>query len=108
MVQLGGSIGATSNQPERKELDALAIVLVLLGPAALAFRDRLPVVAVAVTMGAACLYIGLGYAPGPIFLSVVVALVHAVLAGHRRADVDRQRGGVRRLRRGHGARPAAG
>ena len=83
--QVIGTIGATSNQPERKDIDVLAIVLVLAGPAALAVRDRWPVAAVAVSMGAAALSYGLGYAFGPIFVSAIVAIVYAVLQGHRRA-----------------------
>jgi signal transduction histidine kinase len=83
--QVIGTIGATSNQPERKDVDVLAIVLVLAGPAALAVRDRWPVAAVAVSMGAAALSYGLGYAFGPIFVSAIVAIIYAVLQGYRRA-----------------------
>ena len=83
--QVVGSFGAADNQPERRAIDAVALVLVLLGPAALAARDRWPLVAVAVSVAAADLYIGLGYPYGPIFLSVVVALFAAVQAGHRRS-----------------------
>ena len=54
-------------------------LLVLLGPLALARRDRWPLVAVVVASCAADLSIGLGYAYGPIFVSVVVALFWAVL-----------------------------
>src|SRR6185436_1560756 len=35
-VQIVGSIGAANNQPHRKDLDVLAVVLLLIGPAALA------------------------------------------------------------------------
>jgi signal transduction histidine kinase len=83
--QVIGSFGAADNQPDRKGIDALAVVLVLLGPAALAVRDRWPLVAVAVSMASAIVYLGLGYPYGPIFLSVIVAVVYAVLAGRRRA-----------------------
>jgi signal transduction histidine kinase len=61
-------------------------VLVLIGPAALAQRDRRPLLAVAVTMAAADVYVGMGYPYGPIFVSVVVALFSAVQAGHRRSS----------------------
>jgi signal transduction histidine kinase len=83
--QLVGSFGAADNQPDRTPLDALAVVLILLGPAALAVRDRWPLLAVVVSTGATITYLGLGYPYGPIFLSVVVAIVTAVLAGRRRA-----------------------
>ena len=52
---------------------------------ALAWRDRWPLVAVAISLAAVDVYIGFGYPYGPIFLSVVVALYAAVLAGRRRA-----------------------
>ena len=83
LFQVIGSFGASSNQPERNGMDWLAVLLVLAGPAALAVRDRHPLVAVAVAAAAADIYIALGYAYGPIFLSVIVALFTAVLAGHR-------------------------
>jgi signal transduction histidine kinase len=60
-------------------------VLLLVGPAALAVRDRWPVGTVAVTTIAVDVYVALGFPYGPIFLSVIVAMVSAVLAGHRRA-----------------------
>ena len=85
LFQVVGSFGAADQQPERKALDALAVVLLLAGPMALAWRDRRPLVAVAVSMAAVDIYVGLGYPYGPIFLSVVVALYSAVQAGQRRA-----------------------
>ena len=60
-------------------------MLLLLGPAALAVRDRWPLLAVAVSMAAAALSFGLGYAFGPIFVSIIVAVVYAVLRGYRRS-----------------------
>jgi len=85
LFQVVGSFGAADNQPERRAIDGLALVLVLLGPAALAVRHRWPLAAVAVATGAAVGYIGSGYPYGPIFVSVVVALFAAVQAGHRRS-----------------------
>ena len=43
------SFGAADNQPDRRAIDALAILLVLVGPVALAVRDRWPLVAVGVS-----------------------------------------------------------
>ena len=85
VFQVVGSFGAADNQPDRRAIDGVALVLVLLGPLALAWRDRWPLVAVAVAAGATDLYIGLGYPYGPVFVSAVVALFTAVQAGHRRA-----------------------
>ncbi|MGH9034241.1 MAG: sensor histidine kinase [Acidimicrobiia bacterium] len=85
LFQVAGSFGAADNQPERKAIDGIALVLVLLGPAALAVRDRWPLVAAGVATAAAVVYVGSGYPYGPIFVSVAVALFSAVQAGHRRA-----------------------
>ena len=84
IVQLGGSIGASHNEPARKPLDIIAVLLVLAGPAALAVRDRRPLVTAAIAGAAADVYIGLGYPYGPIFISVAVAFFTAVQAGKRR------------------------
>jgi signal transduction histidine kinase len=85
LFQVEGSFGAAEGQTDRRAIDGVAVMLVLLGPAALARRDRWPLVAVVVAVAAADVYIGLGYPFGPIFVSVVVALFSAVQAGHRRA-----------------------
>jgi signal transduction histidine kinase len=85
LFQLVGSFGAAGNQPERRAIDAVAVVLVLAGPVALAVRDRWPLVAVGVSLATVDVYLGLGYPYGPIFLSVVLALYSAVQAGQRRA-----------------------
>ncbi len=83
--QVIGSFGAADNQPERKDVDALALFFVLLGPAALAVRDRYPRLALATTIAAATVYVGFGYPYGPIFVSVVVGFFTVVVAGDRRA-----------------------
>lgn len=85
VFQLGGSFGAATDQPDRLPLDGLAIVLLLAGPAALAVRDRWPLVAVAVTVLATAGYVWIGYPYGPIFFSLVVAIFVAVQAGYSRA-----------------------
>jgi signal transduction histidine kinase len=87
VFQVVGSLGAGDNQPERRAVDAVALVLVLLGPAALAFRDRWPLVAVVVSVLAADVYIARGYPYGPIFVSVVVALFTAVQLADRRTTL---------------------
>ena len=83
--QVVGTFGASDNQPEAKAIDAVALVLVLLGPIALAGRDRWPLLAVVVAVASTDLYLALGYPYGPIFVSVAVALFSAVQAGHRRS-----------------------
>jgi signal transduction histidine kinase len=83
--QLVGSFGAAHNQSDRRSIDALAVLLVLAGPVALAWRDRWPMVAATIAIVAADLYIASGYPYGPIFVSVVVGLIWAVRLKRRRA-----------------------
>jgi signal transduction histidine kinase len=83
-VQVVGSFGAAHDQPERLPIDATAVALLLVGPAASAMRDRWPLLAAGAALAATDIYLGLGYPYGPVFLSVVVGLVTAVLAGRRR------------------------
>ncbi len=85
LFQVVGSFGASDNQPDRRTIDGVAVVLLVLGPAALAWRDRWPIAAAVVAVAAADVSIALGYPYGPIFLSVVVALFAGVQAGRRRA-----------------------
>jgi signal transduction histidine kinase len=87
LFQVVGSFGAADNQPERKDIDALALAFVLLGPIALAVSDRHPRLAVATSIGAATVYVGLGYPYGPIFVSVAVSMFLAVQAGELRATI---------------------
>jgi len=60
-------------------------VLLLAGPAILAFRRRSQIGALAGVMAVTLIYFLLDYPPGPIFLSLLVALFTTVTAGHRRA-----------------------
>jgi signal transduction histidine kinase len=85
VLQIVGSLGAAGNQPDRRPIGAVAVLLLLLGPAALAWRDRWPLVAVVVTAAATDVYVGLGYPYGPVFAGLVVALFTAVQAGQRRS-----------------------
>ena len=78
VFQVVGSFGAANNQSDRKGIDALAVVLLLVGPAALAVRDRWPLTAIVASIAAASVYVALGYPYGPVFLSIVVALYNGV------------------------------
>jgi signal transduction histidine kinase len=84
VFQVVGTFGASDNQPDRRAVDAIAVALVLLGPAALLVRDRWPLVSAGVAIAAADVYLARGHAYGPIFVSVVVALFFAVQTGRRR------------------------
>lgn len=84
IFQVGGSFGASHNQPERKSIDLVAMLLILAGPAALTVRHRWPLLTAAVAGAAADVYVGLGYPYGPIFISVVVAFFAVVQSRQRR------------------------
>ena len=83
LFQVVGTVGASQRQPDRRDLDAVAIVLVLAGPAALLFLRRFPVQVLwfvsAVTLG----YLLAGYPYETVVLSLVVAVLGAVVLGHR-------------------------
>jgi signal transduction histidine kinase len=80
-----GTFFASQGQPERRAFDAGAVVLLLVAAGALAWRRRQPVAVLGVVFGAALVYFVLGYANGPIWLTLVIAYFTAVVAGHRRA-----------------------
>lgn len=84
-IQVVGSFGAADRQPGARPLDALAVVLLLLGPAALPARRRYPVGTLVAAVAALLGYLAMGYPYGPVVLSVVVALVNAVVHRRRRA-----------------------
>jgi len=83
LVQLVGTHFAGLRQPDRHALDAIGYALLLAGPALLLLRRRLPgpMAAGAAAVGAA--YLLLGYPFGPFGLSLLLALVFAVLARAR-------------------------
>jgi signal transduction histidine kinase len=83
LVQVGGSVGAARGQPERRGIDALAVLLLLVGPAALTLLRRRPREALAVVAAATTGFLAIGYPYGPVFLSLAIALVATVAQGHR-------------------------
>jgi signal transduction histidine kinase len=82
-IQVVGSFGASQGQPERDSLDALAILLLLAGPAMLLARRRYPIAVLAAVLSTSLLYMVLGYPYGPVILSDIVAIYTAVTTGHR-------------------------
>ena len=87
-IQVVGTHFASLEQPGRRSFDALAVLFLIAGPIALLFRRRNPVVVLwfvlAVTVG----YFLLDYPRGPIFISLVIALVTTVMAGRRIAALS--------------------
>lgn len=82
-----GTHFAGLRQPERQDLDALGLLLLAMGPAALILRGRYPVAVLWFVQVATLGYLLLDYPRGPIFLALIVAFVTAVMSGHRAAAI---------------------
>jgi signal transduction histidine kinase len=82
-VQLCGTLMVAHGQDGRESLDALAIALVLAGPAALVGIRRAPAAVLALTTATALAYWALDYPRAPVVLAPTVAFIGTVLAGHR-------------------------
>jgi signal transduction histidine kinase len=80
-----GTYFASQNQPGRRPFDAGTVALILVAAGALAARRRYPVPVLLVVFGAVLSYFGIGYANGPIWLTLILAYVTAVLRGYRTA-----------------------
>jgi signal transduction histidine kinase len=83
LIQVLGTVFSASHQPGLRPLDPLAFMLLLAGPAALAFRTRRPVVMLPVTLAATFSYVLLGYAGGPVVLSLALSIILTAAAGLR-------------------------
>lgn len=83
IVQLCATLMIEHEQSGREGIDALAIALVLAGPAALYWRARAPVAVMAATVAPALAYWTLDYPRGPVWLAAIVAFVSAVFMGRR-------------------------
>jgi signal transduction histidine kinase len=84
LFQVVGSSGADTNMHyQRVPLDALAYALLVAAPVALLFRRRAPAIVLTTVMLVTLLYLLRGYVFGPVFLSLVVAVIAAVTGGHR-------------------------
>ena len=86
LVQIGGTLLA-STRSDHGELTVGGVLLVVIGVAALPFRHRHPVATLWTIFAATLTYSSLDYPPAPIFVALIIALVHVVLTGHRRAAV---------------------
>ncbi len=84
VVQLGGSAAVDRHQTGHPHLNAFGWLLLVIGPALLVLRRRMPAVAVYGAAAAALTYLAAGFANGPVFISPVVAFFSAVLQGRRR------------------------
>jgi signal transduction histidine kinase len=82
--QVVGSFGAAHGETGHRSLDALAVILLLAGPAALVFRHRAPSAVLAAVLGITLVYYVSDYPHGPVFLSLIFAFFTAVTMGRRR------------------------
>jgi signal transduction histidine kinase len=83
LIQLCGTLMVEQEQTGREGIDALAVALLLAGPAALLWRARAPVAVMVATLAPALAYWALDYPRGPIWLAAIVAFVSAVFMGRR-------------------------
>lgn len=75
LIQVLGTVFSASHQSALRPLDPLAFILLLAGPAALAFRSSRPVVMLPTALVATFSYVFLGYAGGPIVLSLALSII---------------------------------
>ena len=84
VVAIAGSFGAAEGQDARRGIDAVAIVLLVAGPLLLLLWRRWPLVTLGGVVAVTTVYFSLDYPYGPVFFSLVLALIAAVVSGHRR------------------------
>jgi signal transduction histidine kinase len=82
-IQIVGTHFAGLRQPERMDLDALGMLLLAAGPAALFLRRRYPATVLGFVLATTLGYILLDYPRGPIFLALIIAFMTAVMSGRR-------------------------
>jgi signal transduction histidine kinase len=82
-----GTYFASQHQPTRRPFDPGTIALIIIAAAALALRRSHPVAVLVAVFGSTLTYFVLGYANGPIWLTLVVAYFTAAVRGHRIAAV---------------------
>ena len=96
VIQIAGTLGAyhhgahgqrgcwwASSCRVPKPLDALAFVLLALGPLALVVRRAYPRAVLLAVFALTLVYVALGYLQGPGYASLVVAFVATAVSGHR-------------------------
>jgi signal transduction histidine kinase len=83
--QVAGTVGASHRQAGARALDVGAILLALAGPGALLWVRQRPVAVLWVVAAITLAYLLRGYAYGPVVISLAVAVVIAIVLGHRLA-----------------------
>ncbi|MGH2556754.1 MAG: histidine kinase [Actinomycetota bacterium] len=87
VVEVVGTFGAARGQHGGEPLDALAFILLGGGLVSLLARRRFPVPVYLVVLGTTMAYSVIGYADGPIFLSLLIAFFNVVITSHRLAAI---------------------
>jgi signal transduction histidine kinase len=82
-IEIVGTHFAGQNQPDHRALDAVALVLLVAGAAALVFRRQYPGRILIFANGITLLYLLLDYPKGPNFLTTVIAFYTAAVQGRR-------------------------
>src|SRR4029453_15256904 len=82
-----GTYFASQDQPARRPFDAGTVVLLIAAAGAIAFRRRWPLGGLWFVFAVDLTYFALNYAPGPIWLTLVISSFTAVVEGHLRAAV---------------------
>ncbi|KRC67078.1 hypothetical protein ASE12_18315 [Aeromicrobium sp. Root236] len=83
IIQVAGTVGASSHQTGHRGLDALAVVIAVLGPLSLVACVRWPRQVLAFVVAITAAYLLRDYAYGPVFASLAIATVVTVVRGHR-------------------------
>jgi len=81
--QVSGTIGAGTNQPERRGVDALALLIAVAGPLSLIAVKRRPREVMGFVATISLIYLARDYAYGPVFATLAIATVFTVVRGHR-------------------------
>jgi signal transduction histidine kinase len=81
--EIVGTFGAAHGQPDRADVDPVAVALVVASGLPLLWRRRYPIAVLAVSHAVVLVYLLLDYPRGPIFLSPLIAFFSAVLQGQR-------------------------
>lgn len=83
LLQVVGSLGASRGQPAARDIDALGVALLLVGPVALALSRRWAVPGLVVSGLAVAVWLALGYPYGPVFAAYAVLTVVVIARGGR-------------------------
>jgi signal transduction histidine kinase len=82
-IQVFGTFGASHNQPDTTDVDALAIMLLVVGPMSLLAIRIWPQAVLAFVTAVTFVYLARGYPYGPVFTSFLIAAVVNIVLGHR-------------------------